>query len=174
MCLCLHGDSRSHWAEVIKSHGQTWNRPTRLRYCNLMSIRELNNWLLAEGKLMMAFQQIWPGSWFRSGNELILKIELESKRQTEREREAQSESYYTLSHKNIWSVFFHCCIFPYFLSFLSHSASFSDVALSLGTGNPLERFSPAFSHAEFQSLTLTLFYLRHLLGIRFSSCWSHT
>lgn len=48
--MCLHGDNRSHSAGVIKSHGQTWTRPTRLRYCNLTSARELNKQLLAEGK----------------------------------------------------------------------------------------------------------------------------
>lgn len=156
--VCLRGERRSHWAEVIKSHGQTWIRPTRLRYCNFTSVREPNNRLLAQGKLMTAFQQICAGSRFCSGNEPFLKIALGSKRQSER----RSEFYYRLSLENIWNVFFHCCIFPYFLWYLSHPASFPDAALSL---NPFFRLL-----SDPESLALILFYHRRLLGVKRSSC----
>lgn len=165
--VCFHGDSRSHRAEVIKSHSQTWNRPTRLHYCDLTSVRELNNWLLAKGKLMMAFQQICPGSWFRSGNKPFLKIELESERQSKR----QSKLFYLYI---ITGKYLECGLsLLHFSIFSLISVSFSNVSVLLKTANHLEMFLfPPFPDPESQSLTL--FYLRHLLGIKLSTCWSET
>lgn len=52
--LSLHKDNESHWAEIMKSHGQAWIRPTRLRHSGEQSA--------SCQRKTLAFQQICPGS----------------------------------------------------------------------------------------------------------------